>query len=86
MIEGFWGQHAGVGKVMPSRGMASRREKKIIKKKKGKKEKGQEEAPVANLLSCTAGREGRRGCGGRSVRLLCKQQLLFPPFQQLIRI
>lgn len=29
---------------------------------------------------------GRRGCRGRGGRLLCKQQLLFPPFQQLIRI
>lgn len=47
---------------------------------------GREEALVAKLLSCTAGREGRRVCGGRGVRLLCKQQLLFPPFQQLIRI
>lgn len=47
---------------------------------------GREEARAAKLLSCNAGREGRRGCRGRGIRLLCKQQLLFPPFQQLIRI
>lgn len=63
MIEGFWGQHAGVGKVMPSHSMASRREKKNIKKerKKRKRSRGSPGGEFAVMHRRRGGEKGLRG-------------------------